>query len=407
LRSAADDAALIDYYLRTRASDGVRAQARQRKLLARERDTLLSLVPATLIMQTPQTPRETFVLMRGQYDLHSDRVACDVPAILPPIEGEGARDRTAIAAWLFRRDHPLTARVIANRYWQLMFGRGLVRTPDDFGMQGDPPTHPELLDWLAAELMDSGWNIKHLVRLIATSATYRQSSFAPAELLGSDPDNRLLARGPRSRLLAEAIRDQALYVSGLLVEKLGGPPAFPYEPAGLWEALNSGNGWVVHYRQDAGESLYRRSIYTYWKRTLPPPDLALFDAPARDLSVVSRQETNTPLQALVLLDDPQMVEAARHLAERMIKEGGADPSARIAWGFRLTTLRAPAPDEVALLVQAYDDQLAEYAVDRSAAERVLEIGDSSRDPNLSLTEHAAMTIVARVLLNLGETITKE
>jgi hypothetical protein len=288
-----------------------------------------------------------------------------------------------------------------------MFGAGLVRTIEDFGMRGDDPSHPELLDWLATEMMGSGWDTKHLVRMIVTSAAYRQTSTTSVDLLSKDPGNALLERGPRVRLPAEVIRDQALYVSGLLEERLGGPSALPFQPAGLWEELNGREGFSTPYRPDRGPDRHRRSLYTFWKRTLPPPSMAIFDAPSRETATPRRFPTNTPLQALVLLNDPEWLEASRNLAERMIARGGNDPSGWISYGFRATTGRVPSADELALLVSAYQEQLTEFGQNPKAALQLLSVGDSPRDGTIGLARHGALTLVARALLNLSETITKE
>src|SRR6185312_5920985 len=269
----------------------------------------------------------------------AQKVQPDVPAVLPHLPADALRNRLGLAQWLISRDNPLTARVVVNRLWQHHFGIGLVKTSDNLGVQSEPPSHPELLDWLATELIQSGWNLQHIQRLIVTSNTYQQRSEAPAEMYQRDPDNRLLARGPRYRLQSEALRDNALAVSGLLVDKIGGPSVMPYQPAGLWEEMAGG----AHddYSQGHGDDLYRRSLYTYRKRTVPHPSMATFDAPSWEICQVKRARTNTPLQALALLNDVTYMEAARKFAERMLTEGGKTPDARLAFAFRLATSRAP------------------------------------------------------------------
>ena len=290
-----------------------------------------------------------------------------------------------------------------NRFWQMYFGAGLVRSTENFGSRGEPPTHPRLLDWLAAEFVRTGWDIKALQRAIVMSAAYRQSSRLTPELLKTDPENRLLARGPRLRLSAGVIRDQALAVSGLLVEKLGGPSVRPYQPAGLWKELSDLEG----YTQDSGQDLYRRSLYTFWKRTIPPPVMATFDASARETCVVRETRTNTPLQALTLMNDVTFVEAARVLAQRMMSEGPDDAAERIRLGFRLATARTPGPRELAILRAGLDRHLAEYRKDPVSASNLISLGESPPDGELEASELAAYTAVANLILNLDETVTKE
>ena len=319
----------------------------------RRLDEVEKLSPSTLVMQDMPTRRDVFVLVRGAYDRKGEKVLPGVPAAIgPPLPANAPLNRLALAQWIVDSRNPLTARVIVNRFWQHYFGTGIVKTAEDFGAQGEWPTHPELLDWLATELVRSGWNVKRLQRLIVTSATYRQSSHVSPALAQRDPENRLLARGPRFRMDAEMVRDTALAVSGLLVTKVGGKSVKPYQPPGLWEAIGYSGSNTVHFVQDRGDALYRRSLYTFWKRTSPPPSLTTFDAPSREECVVRRGRTNTPLQALVLMNDEQYVEAARHLAERMMREGGQTPADRIALGFRLATSRRPTADEIAHLSNA-------------------------------------------------------
>jgi hypothetical protein len=294
------------------------------------------------------------------------------------------------------------ARVMVNRFWQLYFGIGLVKTTEDFGAQGQWPSHPELLDWLATEFTSSGWDVKHLQRTIVTSAAYRQSSHVSKALQDRDPENRLLARGPRFRLSAEAIRDQALAVSGLLVEKLGGPSVKPYQPAGLWEELTH----TAKYQQSHGEDLYRRSLYVYWRRTVPPPGMSAFDASSREMCTVRQVRTNTPLQALTLLNDPTYVEAARNLGERMLRERST-PDEQIALAFRLATSRTATTDELSVLRRGYDRHLANFRKEPAAAEKLLTVGESPVDEALDRCQLAACTMVASVILNLDEVVTKQ
>ncbi|HEX3147743.1 MAG TPA: PSD1 and planctomycete cytochrome C domain-containing protein [Gemmataceae bacterium] len=367
--------------------------------------------PDAMVMQEMPKPRDTFMLVRGQYDKKGDKVTAGTPVALPGLRAmPQAANRLDLARWLVSADHPLTARVTINRYWQMFFGTGLVKTAEDFGTQGEYPSHPELLDWLAVEFRESGWDVRKLVTLIVTSATYRQSSAMTKESFGKDPENRLLARGPRFRLQAEFLRDQALAVSGLLNGEVGGKSVSPYQPAGLWEELMSrsdGANWTAQtYTQSHGKDLYRRTMYTFWKRTCPPPSLAALDAPDREVCVVRRSRTNTPLQALVLMNDPTYVEASRKLAERMLKEGGATPEERIAFAFKLATARAPQDKETAILKRIFDAQHARFAKDKPAAEKLLKVGEAPRDEKLDAIDVAAWAMVANAILNLDEVVTR-
>jgi hypothetical protein len=327
---------------------------------------------------------------------------------LPPLPKDAAPNRLTLAKWLVSPSHPLTARVAVNRYWQMFFGQGLVKTSEDMGTRGDPPTHPELLDWLATEFIANGWNVKAMQRLIVTSATYRQSSKVTPVLLDRDPENHLLARGPRSRLTAEMIRDTALFVSGLLHEEIGGPSVFPYQPPGVWEELAFGDGFSAQeYKQSTGKDLYRRSLYTFWKRTAPPPELTIFDAPDREKCVARRAQTITPLQALVLLNDPTYVEAARALAQRAIHEGGKADASRITHAFRLVTARPPVRDELATLTNLLRRERKHYRNHQDEALSLLNVGESKRDERIDTSELAAWTVVCSAILNLDESITKE
>jgi hypothetical protein len=363
-----------------------------------------------MVMQEMPTPRDTFILIRGQYDKKGDKVTADVPATLPPLPKDAPHNRLGLAKWLVSNDHPLTSRVTVNRYWQMYFGTGIVKTAEDFGSQGEWPTHPELLDYLASQFMQSHWDVKALQRLIVTSAAYRQSSSATPELYAKDPDNRLLARGARVRLQAEFIRDQALAISGLLNEEIGGASVSPYQPAGLWEELMSrsdGANWTAQtYTQSHGKDLYRRTMYTFWKRTSPPPTLSTFDAPDREVCTVRRARTNTPLQALVLLNDPTYIESSRKLAERILAESGPTPEERITFAFRLATARPPTASELQILRQAYNRQSAKYHNNPDLAEKLLKVGESPVNPNLDKPELAAWSMISSIILNLDETITK-
>ncbi len=372
----------------------------------KELETLEKEIPATLVMKERDKRRDAFILIRGEYDKKGEKVEPDVPRALPPLPDDAPRNRLGFARWLVSGEHPLTARVAVNRYWQHYFGTGLVKTSGDFGSQGEWPSHPQLLDWLASEFVDSGWDIKHMQRLIVLSATYRQSSKVTPELLQRDPANRLLARGPRFRMDAEMIRDTALALSGLLVSDVGGESVKPYQPPGIWEAVGYTGSNTARFEQDHGAALYRRSMYTFWKRTAPPPSMQAFDAPSREYCVVQRSRTNTPLAALVLLNDVQFVEAARNFAERIISEGGATPEARARFAFQLATARLPSADELRVLVDQYHKHHARYESDLEAARKLLASGESKRDESLDVAEHAAWTMVANLILNLDETITK-
>ncbi len=360
-------------------------------------------IPTVMVMVESPTPRDTFVLQRGAYDKPGEKVTPGVPTSLPQPSPQWPANRLGLARWITDRSNPLTARVTVNRYWQSYFGIGIVKTVDDFGSQGEWPVHPELLDWLAVEFMDSGWNVKAMQRLIVTSATYRQSSKITPALLEKDPDNRLLARGPRVRLGPDEIRDSALAASGLLVQQLGGPSVKPYQPPGLWQELAGGDGYV----QDKGDSLYRRSLYTYWKRTVTPPFMANFDSPNREVCTVYEGRTNTPLQALDLMNDVTFLEASRKLAERMVQEGGSSPQSRIDYGFELLLARPPREAERRVLLDTFDSFVAKYRSDSKAAEEYLSYGESKRDLTVKISELAAYTTVASLIMNTDEAITKE
>jgi hypothetical protein len=395
---------LRDYFLTRAAGEPLRGDYRRLVEARRELAAFQATVPTAMVMRELAQPRETFVLARGQYDRPQERVEAGVPAVLPPMPADAKADRLALARWLVDRQHPLTARVIVKRFWHHYFGQGLVGTLNDFGSQGEPPSHPELLDWLAVEFMESGWDIKALGRLIVTSAVYRQTSDAPPELIARDPDNRLLARGPRYRLPAELVRDQALAAAGLLTRTLGGPSVKPYQPEGLWEAVSYGG--EQSYQQDHGAELYRRGLYTFWKRQSPPPALLAFDAPTRETCVVRRSRTNTPLQALVVLNDPTYVEAARKLAERVLKSDRQSDDDRLRAMFMLVASRPPDSAEHAELAQLLARQLAKYRGDPRQAEALLAVGESPSDGSLEPAQLAAWTIVAHALLNLDETLCK-
>lgn len=363
---------------------------------------LAKQVPVTMIMAEISPRRETRILVRGRYDQPGDAVTPGVPRV-----GEGvlteAADRVALAQWLTHPDHPLTARVAVNRWWEMLFGTGLVETVEDFGIQGALPSHPELLDWTATELLRRGWDVRSVLREIVLSATYRQSSHAGVALLERDPRNRLLARGPRGRLPAEMVRDNALAISGLLVEKIGGPSVKPWQPAGLWEDVSVERRDV--YLPDVGDGAHRRSLYTFWKRTCPPPGMTTFDAPDRETCVARRSRTNTPLQALVLLNDPTYVEAARALAVRVTEESG-DDEGRIARAWLRGMGRPPVAEETAVVRRVLDAARQRFSADPAAADRLLAVGGLPLPAGADPLALAAWTTVASLVLNLDETISK-
>jgi hypothetical protein len=362
--------------------------------------------PATLISGERHEPLPAHILIRGQYDKPGELVTAGTPAFLPPIEKHGERvTRMDFARWLVSPKHPLTSRVTVNRFWGQLFGAGLVRTPADFGAQGEPPTHPELLDWLAAEFMRTGWDVKKFVRLLVTSQTYRQGSNVSPALLEMDPANKLLARAPRLRLDAEVLRDQALALGGLLNPKMGGAPVRPYQPSNIWEPVAFGGSNTKTYVQDHGDALYRRSIYSFWKRTAPAPSMATFDAPSRENFCVARGRSNTPLQALALMNDVQQFEAARAFAERLLLRTSSEAE-RLTYAFRCVAARAPTREESTLLADALATHRAHFAKNAEAASQVIANGESKPSTTLPVPEFAAWTMVANLLLNLDETITR-
>ena len=402
-RATRDRQYLLDYYLARHGDTAARAVRTEVQAARAAETNYRARLPKTLVMQDRPEPRTTHLLKRGKYDDPGERVAANVPAALPPLPADAPRNRLGLARWLVSRENPLTARVAVNRLWMQAFGEGLVRTPNDFGAQGEHPTHPELLDWLAVRFMDSGWDLKVLLELIVTSATYRQSSVPPPELLAQDPDNRRLARGPRFRLPAEIIRDQALAASGLLVTKLGGPSVRPYQPDGLWEAVTYDG--EVSYQQDSGEDLWRRSLYTFWRRQAPPPALLTFDSPTRETCVVSRPRTNTPLQALTLLNDVTFVEAGRALAAHALNQPGDDHH-RLQTIFRRVTARQPDDGDQAALLALLGQQRARFRADPAAAGRYIASGESPAGRKLDPIEVAAWSVTAHAVLCLDEAITR-
>ncbi len=400
--SASSKELLKSYYWSNENQEYKRLFQKLTALRADEND-IFSGLPEVMVMKDLPEPRKTYLLERGVYDAPGEEVYPGTPEAIGPFPDSLPKNRLGLAEWLLSKENPLLARVTVNRFWQLVFGKGIVTTSDDFGNQGELPTHPELLDWLAVEFRESGWDVKYMMKKMVMSATYRQSSNFNERLLKEDPYNTLYARGPSYRLPAEMIRDNALAASGLLVNKTGGPSVKPYQPDGLWKELATRN--ATEYVQDHGDKLYRRSLYTVWKRTSPPPSLVNFDASTRNFCEVKRQSTNTPLQALVLLNDPQFVEAARVLAQQIvIKESKKEE--RIKLAFKLLTSRNPEPNEIELLVQLLDEELDHYNNDTKSAKELVSVGEYPQEPNAPVHEVAAYTVIASTLMNYDEAIYK-
>jgi hypothetical protein len=364
-------------------------------------------IPLTMIMKELEEPRPAFVLERGRYDAPDETrpVSRTIPVALGAIGPDAPADRIGLAAWMTDPDNPLVARVAVNRLWEMCFGTGLVRTSEDFGLQGEWPSHPALLDWLAVEFRESGWDVQHILKLIVTSTTYRQQSAVRAELAEIDPDNRLLAAFPRRRLSAEQIRDLALYAGDLLVEAVGGPPVKPYQPEGLWREVAMPQSNTRDFQRGGLEELWRRSLYTYWKRASPPPSMQMFDAPTREFCTIRRPVTNTPLQALVLWNDEQFVEAARALADRTMREDG-DDEARLRLLYRRCTAREPDAAALARAVEALEAFRARYAASLEDASALVDVGESPLPEEVDRAELAAWTMLASAMLNLYETTTQ-
>ena len=355
------------------------------------------------VMSDQDTIRKTNILQRGQYDVPGDEVEPGTPSAILPFKASYAKNRMGLANWLFDQENPLTARVFINLLWQEIFGRGIVKTSGDFGMQGELPSNPALLDWLAVDFMQHNWDIKRLMKQMVKSATYRQSAEITKEKLAKDPENILLARGPRYRIEAELIRDFVLSSSGLLNTNIGGPSVKPYQPDGLWEGATSGRGLLSVYKQDHGKELYRRGMYTLIKRTVPPASMGIFDASNRDICEVKRQRTNTPLQALVMMNDPTVLEASRVLAAKLFKEN-ADVKEAITRAFRLIVCRKPHENEIQILFKYYSQQAS--SIDALSAKKMLSVGESPQEENLDKKKLAALMRVISTIYNLEETITK-
>jgi len=389
-------------YLDTVASKEVRQAVAALKMARRRHEVFDASIPSVMVMTMGDRGNRAHILRRGAYDAPGEEVSAGIPAALADADSDAPKTRLDLARWLVSRDNPLTARVAVNRYWEMLFGVGLVKTGEDFGAQGERPLHPELLDWLAVEFMESGLDVKAILKTMVMSGTYRRSSAVTPVLMERDPENRLLARGPRFRLPAEFIRDQALHVAGLLDETAGGPPVKPYQPPGLWKEVSG-----LVYKADSGNALYRRSLYTYWKRTVPPPSMIAFDAADRESCQIRRPRTNTPIQALTLMNDPTYVEASRKFAERMIREGGATAYERLAFGFRLVTSRPPRDTEIDVLQKVFENFQGSYRCERKAAVAYLGVGESERDTDLDPRELAPYTALASLILNLDEAVTKQ
>jgi hypothetical protein len=404
-RTAEQQNQLRNHFL-TQVHEPYRETLQAQTDLQKQLQELRKPLSTVMIMKNQDQPRMTYVLKRGQYDAPDEErpVEPGTPAALPALGVEGQATRLDLARWMTRPDHPLTARVAVNRFWQLVFGTGIVGSTEDFGSQGEWPSHPELLDWLAVDFVEHGWDVKRLLKQMVMSQTYRQTSRVRPELAELDPNNRLLGRGPRYRLSAEMVRDQALSVSGLLVDRQGGPSVKPYQPPGLWSEVSLNPG--VKFTKDSGDNQYRRSLYTYWKRSSPPPMMVIFDAPSREKCSVRRSRTNTPLQALVLMNDPQFLEAARGMAERLLHQQQLDDEARMRLAYQWVTARQPNAEVLGVLLEQLETQREYYVTRASAAADFLAHGDSPRDEALDPSEHAAWMVLCSLLLNLDETVTR-
>ena len=394
---------LYDYYAAHHNSEYNKSE-QQLKVIRDQENELVNEIQEIMIMGDLPQPRSTYVLHRGLYDAHGEQVEPGVPESVLPFDENLPKNRLGLTKWLFDAENPLTSRVFVNRIWQMYFGKGIVETSDDFGSQGSLPSHPELLDWLAVYFQENDWNVKDLHKLILTSATYMQNSKVTKELQDKDPENILLARGPRFRLPAEMIRDNALAISGLLVNKVGGESVYPYQPDGIWDELST-KSWAYKYLQEPGEGLYRRSLYTIWKRTAPPPSMLIFDIADRGVCTVRRKPTSTPLQALVLLNDPQFIEAGRVVAERLIQHEG-DTSIRLNTAFRLATGRLPDDTEKNMLNEFYREEFRKFSANKEDALAFLSTGESSWDKALNPSEVAALGVVVNSIMNTSEAFTK-
>jgi hypothetical protein len=396
--------ALFDYYLGGFDPKYIELNKAVTKLEV-ERDAIKSRSPVTHIQEEKKDSKATaYILMRGAYDKPGEQVEANAPAFLNPLPKDAPRNRLGLAKWLVDPANPLTARVTVNRFWQELFGTGIVKTSEDFGIMGSPPTHPELLDYLAVEFRENGWDVKKFLKLLLTSATYRQSATATPEKVEKDAANRLLSRGPRFRMDAEMLRDYALAASGSLSSKMGGPPAKPYQPEHVWDQVGIGN--TRDYRPDTGENLYRRTVYDFWKRMAPPPNMDIFNAPAREASCVRRERTNTPLQALVTMNDPQYVEAARNLAQKAIACGCDDSTKALSFIAERVLCRPLKANEQTILTASYSDLLKYYQAHADDAKALLGVGESKADAKLNPSQLAAWTMVCNQVMNLDEVLNK-
>ncbi|HEX6960219.1 MAG TPA: DUF1553 domain-containing protein, partial [Lacipirellula sp.] len=404
-RKPADVESLFTWWL-ANLDETAKELVARREELTRERNDIQARSAVTHVMQERDTAPIAFVLNRGEYDQRLDQVGPDTPELLPPFPDDLPRNRLGLAQWLMRPENPLTARVTVNRFWQEVFGQGLVRTAGDFGVSGELPSHPNLLDWLAIEFRDSGWDMKQFYKLLLTSATYRQSAATTPEKLEKDGENRLLSRGPRFRMDAEMVRDYALAASGLLSPKIGGPSVKPYQPPGVWEAVAMIGSNTRDYVQDTGESLYRRSMYTFWKRSAPPASMEIFNAPNREHCTVVRERTNTPLQALVTLNDPQFVEAARELATRAIRAAGPSFEHRLSHIAMRLLARELTAEELSIIKESVTKLESHYAAHLEEAKQLIDVGDKPADATLPAAELAAWTMTVNELMNLDEVLNK-
>ncbi len=404
-RSAAEKEEMFQFYLSAADQPYVKLQTAF-AALENEKETIRKRSPVTHVMNEAATAPIAHILSRGEYDKRRDQVPAATPAVLPPMPAGAPTNRLGLAQWLLRPEQPLTTRVTVNRFWQELFGSGLVRTAGDFGITGELPSHPELLDWMAVEFRESGWDMKRFFKLLVTSAAYRQAATVTKETLAKDPENHLLARGPRFRMDAEMVRDYALASSGLISARIGGPSVKPYQPDGVWEAVAMIGSNTRDYKRDSGESLYRRSLYTFWKRSAPPASMDIFNAPNRETCAVRRERTNTPLQALVTLNDPQFIEAARHLAQRALLEGGEKSEAKLEFMARRVLSRPLRSEEMRAVHGVLKDLLGHYEVNPKDAVALIAVGESKADPKLAPPALAAYTMLANQLLNLDEVLSK-
>ena len=393
---------LLRFYFEEHVASENLADARKRLLNSqRERKEFLKSVPTTMVM-VEDREKSSHVRFKGQFDQLGDAVLAATPKVLPPFPQELSRDRLGFAKWLVNGDNPLVARVTVNRVWQQLFGRGFVDSPENFGTQTAEPLHSDLLDWLATEFVRLDWDLKALIRLIVTSSTYRQGSAAHRDVWEADPENRLLARGPRHRLSAAVIRDQALELAGILGANHGGASVYPYQPKGLWRLTSN-----RPYKPSTGKDLYRRSLYTFWRRAIAPPTMFIFDAPDREFCNVGVKRTNTPLQALAALNEEGMFEAARLFGARIMREGGRSDGARIRFGYRCAVGRRPSAKEVKVLLNGVRSYRQELLGSHEQVDELLSAGESQADSKLNPVELATFTSLANVLLNLDKTLTKE